>query len=96
MENGYLFEWDEEKNRINKRKHGISFESAVHVFDDENRIEYYDAAHSDEEDRYQTIGMANGILFVIYTERGLRIRVISARPATPRERRLYYDGLLHT
>lgn len=95
MENVYLFEWDEEKNLINRRKHGISFESAVHVFHDENRIEFYDAAHSVEEDRYQTIGMADGILFVVFTERGVKIRLIPARPATPRERRLYYDGILH-
>ena len=45
-------EWDDEKNEINVRKHGISFETAAYVFADENRIELYDELHSDEEDRY--------------------------------------------
>ena len=86
-----LFEWDEEKNAANLRKHGITFEDAVAVFDDENRIEWYDAAHSETEDRYNTIGWVRGVLFVVYTERRERIRMISARKATPQERSLYYD-----
>ena len=45
------FEWDEEKNQINKRKHKISFETAAYVFEDENYIEMYDFEHSIEEDR---------------------------------------------
>ena len=86
------FEWDEEKNRINKLKHGIDFNIAIHVFDDENRIEIYDIEHSTDEDRYNTIGLVHDILFVVYTERRDRLRIISARLATERERRLYYDG----
>lgn len=86
------FEWDEEKNRINKLKHGIDFNTAIHVFDDENRIEIYDYEHSIDEDRYNTIGLVHDILFVVYTERKDRLRIISARLATAMERRLYYDG----
>ena len=53
---GILFEYDEEKNRINQAKHGISFEHAARVFFDYNRIEMYDEENSVEEDRYDTIG----------------------------------------
>ena len=85
------FEWDEEKAEINIRKHGISFEIAAKVFMDENRIEIYDKKHSNGGDeRFITIGMAGEILFVVYTERHMNIRLISARLATKKERRLYY------
>ncbi len=87
------FEWDEKKAEINLEKHGISFETAAKVFLDEDRLEIYDEAHSTEEDRYITIGRAGEILFVVYTERTLKIRLISARLATPKERRLYYGEL---
>lgn len=53
---GMLFEYDPEKNRKNIEKHGISFKSAARVFFDYDRIELYDEAHSEEEDRYDTIG----------------------------------------
>ena len=86
------FEWDEEKAVLNLRKHGVSFYDAARVFDDLDRKEYYDAAHSGEEDRYNTIGMVDDILFVVYTERRETIRIISARHANRRERRLYYEG----
>lgn len=86
------FEWDEEKARINLKKHGVAFETAAKVFLDENRIEIYDVTNSIEEDRYITIGMAGEVLFVVYTERHPRIRLISARLATARERSVYYEG----
>ena len=63
----------------------------MRVFEDDNRIEFYDATHSDEEDRYNTIGMVRDILFVVYTERKEYIRIISARKANPKEQRLYYN-----
>ena len=85
------FEWDEKKNRINRQKHGISFETAMLVFNDDNRIEIYDFEHSSDENRYKTIGCVNDILFVVYTERKENIRLISARLATKRERSVYYD-----
>lgn len=89
------FEWDEEKNMINIQKHGFGFETALHVFADENRIEYYDEYHSGEEERYITIGMVDNVLMVImvvYTERDDKIRLISARKATKREKEDYYGN----
>lgn len=79
------FEWDEEKDRINRQKHGISFETASYVFRDEYYIEMYDFEHSMEEDRYIAIGMVGDLLFVVFTERGENIRLISARLATESE-----------
>lgn len=90
-----LFEWDEEKAALNLKKHGIDFRDAALVFNDENRIEIFDAAHSDYEERYNTIGMVFDILFVVYTERRSRTRIISARIATPKERRMYNDRHLY-
>ena len=88
---GFLFEWDEEKNEINRQKHGIRFELALRVFYDENRVEEYDEIHSEDEDRYISIGYVNGVLVVIHTDRGEAIRIISARPADKKERLKYYE-----
>ena len=85
-----MYEWDEEKNQANQRKHGISFEVAARVFEDEDCIIAYDFAHSTEEDRYIAIGCVNQVLFVVFTERKEITRLISARMANERERRLYY------
>lgn len=85
------FEWDEEKNIINKEKHKISFETAAHVFDDPDCIEMYDFEHSLDEDRFIALGKVGDVLFVVYTERKDFIRLISARLATNAERRIYYD-----
>ena len=82
---------DDEKNRINKRKHGISFNTAAMVFADENRIERRDDKHSQDEDRWQVIGMVEDILFVVYTEREEATRLIMAREASPKERSEYLD-----
>ena len=84
-------EWDDKKADINKQKHGISFATAAMVFADENRIERRDERHSQDEDRWQVIGMVEDVLFVVYTERIDSIRLIMAREATPKERREYYD-----
>ena len=89
------FEWDEEKNILNIKKHGIRFETAMHIFNDPNRIEIYDFEHSTNEDRYNTIGMVDNVLFVVYTERNENIRLISARRATALERSSYYDQDSH-
>ena len=91
------FEWDRTKAKLNKIKHGVSFKSAAKVFNDPNRLEEYDYAHSWDEERWQVTGMADDVLFVIYTERYERIRLISAREATENERRRYYGrfGVLH-
>ena len=86
-----LVEWDDKKAAINFQKHGVSFETAALVFADENRIERRDKKHSQDEERWQVIGMVEDVLFVIYTERGEAVRLITARAATPNERREYYD-----
>lgn len=92
------FEWDERKNRANKAKHKISFETAVLVFDDPCAISIPERVVDDEE-RWQTVGMAGGvaILLVAHTEQEeggeLKVRIISARKATPRERKIYEEGL---
>jgi hypothetical protein len=95
---GVQFTWDERKNLINQQKHGISFETAVLVFDDILQVSRPERT-VDGERRWQTIGMVNGIhvLLVAHTvsESGGKkgdeetIRIISARKATPRERRVY-------
>lgn len=85
-----LVEWDDNKNLINIKKHGISFETAALVFADEERIEYFDKLHSINEDRYVVLGCVQGILYVVYTMRGEAARIISARMATPTERKIYY------
>jgi hypothetical protein len=87
------FEWDSEKELYNIKHHGISFGIAKKVFNDNFRLEIYDDTHSIYEDRYNTIGLVEEILFVVYTERKEKIRIISARIATEHERRIYYDNL---
>ena len=87
---GTLVEWDENKNQLNIRMHGISFQTAALVFADEERIEYYDEIHSVNEDRYIVLGCVQGILYVVYTMRGEAVRLISARLANAIERRIYY------
>lgn len=85
-------EWDDRKNEINKRKYGISFETAAHVFEDINRIEYFDEAHRADEDRFIVLGLVRKVLFVVYTDRGDATRIISARKATEAETEVYYDN----
>ncbi len=90
---GIKFCWDSEKENENIRKHGLSFRIEARIFEDDNRLEIYDRWH-DLEERYNTIGLAEDVLFVVYTERRDSIRIISARVATTVERRLYYDSIL--
>ncbi|MBR1886815.1 MAG: BrnT family toxin [Schwartzia sp.] len=89
------FEWDRKKDVINQRKHGVAFTTAKNVFYDESRIDIPDETHSISEDRRITIGKADKVLFVVYTERkydiGNTIRLISARRANEEERRFYYE-----
>ena len=86
----YIIEWDDVKNERNFKKHKIYFEDAAWIFLDENRLEYFDELHSDDEDRIKVIGMIDKILTVIYTERADRYRIISARYATKKEEAEYY------
>jgi uncharacterized protein len=86
------FEWDEKKAEENYAKHGIDFEHAKLVFNDLFSVEGFDDGGSYGEDRFTIIGMAEGvILFVVYTERAQRIRLISARRATRHEQNDYYQ-----
>ena len=85
------FEWDDEKARNNDAKHGVSFEFATRVFGDPLAIELVDDREAYGEDRLILIGAVGGIvLFVAFTEREDRIRIISARRATKDEQDSYY------
>ena len=86
-----IFEWDADKARDNEQKHHVSFLEASGVFDDDHSSSVPDPDHSADEDRYLIFGITKQgkYLVVSYTERGDRIRLISAREMTPRERRAY-------
>ena len=88
-----IFTWDEAKDIKNYEKHGIHLGTAVYVFNDPYRVERPDVSANNNtlENRWQTIGKVNNVLFVAYEERwGDEIHLISARVATARERRIYY------
>jgi len=95
----YNFEWDVNKARTNFSKHKISFESATSVFRDEKAISISDEEHSDDEERWLTIGMdeVTRTLVVIHTyismdANNCNIRLISARKATKNEQQIYKEG----
>jgi uncharacterized DUF497 family protein len=89
-----VFAWDETKERINRRKHRVSFDTATEVFDDPNAVTYVDRV-VDGEERWHTLGLVGGdvILLVVHTieeQNGEEeVRIISARKGVPRERALY-------
>ncbi len=87
------FEWDPRKAEINLRKHGVSFNETGTVFGDELAITVPDPDHSNDEDRFITIGWSNRrrLLMVSHTDRGDRIRIISARELTRNERKVYEE-----
>ena len=87
----FIFEWDEAKALANLAKHGVTFEEAQSVFGDTHSLTIFDTRHSGDEDRFIDIGRSDSglILVVVYTERDTRIRIISCRHATPRERQHY-------
>jgi uncharacterized DUF497 family protein len=87
------FEWDDAKATSNLRKHGVSFDDAVTVFDDPLAVTRDDPDHSEDELRFVTIGSskAGHLLVVCHSDRPDRIRLISARKANRRERR-YHEG----
>ena len=90
-----LFDWDEEKAKSNLAKHGISFDEAASVFDDPLFLTFADPEHSLQEQRFLIMGeSARGRLLVIsYTDRKDITRLISARPATRKEREAYESEL---
>jgi uncharacterized DUF497 family protein len=94
MKNRLLtFEWDAEKAVGNLRKHRVSFEEAASVFNDLHATAYVDPDHSTSEKRCLTFGTsAQGRLLIVgYADRGERIRIITARKVTRRERELYEE-----
>jgi uncharacterized protein len=88
------FEWDPTKADSNVVKHGVSFEEAATIFGDPLSLTVYDPDHSQHEDRYLTMGTSidGRLLIVSHTDRDERIRIISARAATKRERKAYENG----
>ena len=89
------FEWDASKARTNLAKHAVSFEEAATVFGDPVSITIPDPAHSQTETRFIILGRSHQgrLLVVIHTERGDSIRIISARPASRRERKNYEQAI---
>ena len=86
------FEWDTEKAKSNFRKHGVSFEEAALAFFDENAVELFDETNSNDEIRYQLIGIFDvRLIFVAYTARNEKIRIISARKANAKQIKIYNE-----
>ena len=85
------YQWDPKKAKSNYKKHGVRFADAVGVFEDDNAITISD--EHERKDRFVTIGMdfLSRILVVVYTFRDIVIRIISARKATARERKMYEE-----
>jgi hypothetical protein len=90
-----LFDWDEEKAKSNLSKHNVSFDEATSVFDDPLFLTFADLEHSLQEQRFIIMGeSAKGRLLVVaYTDRAGITRLISARPATRKERKAYESDL---
>jgi len=88
-----MFEWDQNKERLNREKHGIAFADAFAVFEDPNAITIEDNEH--EEERFVTLGMDcyGRLVVVVYTWRNENIRIISARKATRPEVKQYESEL---
>jgi uncharacterized DUF497 family protein len=88
------FEWNDQKAIANLKKHGVTFGEATEVFYDPNALEGADPEYSADEDRFVIIGYsARRLLFVVFAQRqGDLIRIISARPPTPTEQKLYEEG----
>lgn len=93
------FEWDDNKNQINKIKHKVGFEKAATVFSDFEALTIFDNKHSDEEDRWISLGRANdnNLYVVVFKEinndQKRYIRLISARKANKVETKVYFDKL---
>ncbi|MCX5885309.1 MAG: BrnT family toxin [Proteobacteria bacterium] len=89
-----LFEWDPEKATKNQKIHGITFDEASTVFKDILSLTIYDPLHSENENRFILIGNShkNRLLVIVHTERGDRIRIISARKAKKNEREYYEEN----
>lgn len=86
------FEWDSTKAHENRAKHGVSFEEASTVFDDPDALDAPDLIHAE---RFVLIGRSHEsrVLFVVHAHRGERVRLISARKASPAQRKKYEQGI---
>ena len=91
---GLLFEWDPKKARLNIKTHGVSFDEASTAFRDALSKTIEDPLHSEYEERFVLIGQSiqGRILVIVHTDRGERIRIISARLATKKERLRYEEN----
>lgn len=91
-----IFEWDEAKAKANLMKHKVSFEEGKSIFNDAFLFTFPDDKHAENEERYVNVGLsAKGrILVLTHTERQGKIRIVSCRKATPRERSFYEEGSL--
>lgn len=94
----YRFDWDPQKDKANQRKHRLSFRQAATIFFDSKQLSIFDDAHSDEEDRWITIGLDNlgNLQVVVHTFESVsedlcRIRIISARSAESDEQAQYLE-----
>ena len=86
------FEWDKNKAATNWRDHGVTFQHAVKAFSDQFAVEWIDGRENYGEERFNLLGICEGvILLVAYTERGERIRIISARRAQQHEQEYYFS-----
>ena len=89
-----VFEWDNKKDKTNKRKHGVSFEEARTAFYDENAIQYFDPDHSDKEGRFILLGISFKLKVLVvchcFRENESVIRIISARKADKDEEYEYW------
>ena len=88
------FKWDPAKAADNVARHGVSFEEAATVFRDPLSATGPDPDHSFDEERFVTFGISTSgrLLVIAHTERGDTIRIISTRPATAGERKIYEEG----
>ncbi|MBE9141131.1 BrnT family toxin [Nodosilinea sp. LEGE 07088] len=88
------FEWNPDKAKLNLEKHGVSFQEAATVFNDSLSVTFPDPDHSIGENRYVIIGISRfgQLLVVAHTDRGEKVRIISARKAIRQERRFYEEG----
>lgn len=89
------FSWDTQKSEANKKKHRVSFDEAKEVFYDGCAIRYYDPDHSEDEDRFLMLGMSERLRVLVvchcFRENDSIIRIISARKATKKESRTYWE-----
>ena len=87
-----IFEWDDQKATANWRIHHVDFEMAREAFKDPFSVEWVDSGQNVHEERFAMVAMVESrLLFVAYTLRGERIRIISARKPEPNERRKYHN-----